>query len=83
MITVWALEQDKFDEGDAAWCRGLGVEFKVEPLYQRVYLQGKAVNDIMRGLSIRLTTTCKKQETMLQLKYGYKLIEVQRSEFRV
>lgn len=79
VTVVWALEQDKFDESDLSWCRGLGVEIKVEHLYGNVYTAGSRVHQYIRGLKIRLTTTCEKQESMLKLKYGYRLIEVQRS----
>lgn len=79
MTTVWALDQDKFDESDLSWCKGLGVEIKVEHLYGDVYTAGSRVHRYVRGFKIRLTTTCEKQESMLQLKYGYRLIEVQRS----
>lgn len=78
ITTVWALEQDRFDQGDILWCRGLGVEIKVEPLYYNCYINGQLVNQVVEGLRIRLTTTCDKQESMLKLKYGVKLIEVQR-----
>ena len=79
ITTVWALEQDKFDESDVSWCKGLGVEAKVEPLYSNLYSQTQLIRQVVMGLRIRLTTTCKKQETMLKLKYGNRLIEVQRS----
>lgn len=78
ITTVWALEQDKFDESDYAWSRGLGVEIKVEPLFGDVYSYGRLVDQVVRGLKIRLTTTCERQETMLKLKYGNRLNEVQR-----
>lgn len=76
VTTLWALEQDTFDESDAAWCRGLVVDFKVEPIFGDVYLSGKLSHQIQRGLRIRLTTTCEKQETMLKLKYGPRLIHI-------
>lgn len=79
ITTVWALEQNKFDESDISWCRGLGVEIKVEPLYSNVYSHTRLVRQVCNGLKIRLTTTCEKQESMLKLKYGNRLIEVQRS----
>ena len=79
MTTVWALEQDKFDDIDISWCRGLGVEVQVDPLYYRSYTNGKLVRQVVDGLRIRLITTCEKQETMLQLKYGNRLINVQQS----
>jgi hypothetical protein len=78
ITTVWALEQGKFDDSDISWCRGLGVEVRVEPLYYNSYINGKLVNQEVDGLKIRLTTTCERQETMLKLKYGVSLIEVQR-----
>jgi hypothetical protein len=77
--TVWALEQNKFDESDYSWCKGLGVEIKVDPLYSNVYSHTQLVSQVCNGLRIRLTTTCEKQESMLKLKYGNRLIEVQRS----
>ena len=77
IINVWALEQDTFDENDESWCRGLGVDVKVTPLFGDVYMSGKLSHQVKRGLSIRLTTTCEKQETMLKLKYGHKLIHTQ------
>jgi len=80
ITTIWALEQNKFDESDISWCQGLGVEAKVEPLYYNSYINGKLVNQEVDGLSIRLTTTCEKQESMLKLKYGSRLIEIQRSQ---
>ena len=78
VTTIWALEQNKFDDSDISWCRGLGVEIKVEPLYSNVYSHTQLVRQVCNGLRIRLTTSCKRQETMLKLKYGNKLIEVQR-----
>jgi hypothetical protein len=78
ITTVWALEQDKFDDSDISWCRGLGVEIKVEPLYYNYYINGKLVSQVVDRFSIRLTTSCEKQESMLKLKYGVSLIEVQR-----
>ena len=79
MTVVWALEQNKFDEADVSWCRGLGVEIQVNPLYSNVYVHSQLVKQVCNGLRIRLTTTCERQETMLKLKYGSRLIEVQRS----
>lgn len=79
ITTLWALEQDKFDEADLAWCKGLGVEVTVEPLYGDVYTGGNRTRQYVRGLRIRIKTTCEKQESMLQLKYGSRLIEIQRS----
>jgi hypothetical protein len=76
VTTIWALEQDKFDDSDQSWCRGLGVEVKVEPLFYRSYINGKMVSQEVNGLRIRLTTTCEKQETMLKLKYGSRLVKV-------
>ena len=80
MTVVWGLEQDKFDEGDASWCKGLGVETEVDHLYGDVYLSGKHSHRVFRGLRIRLISTCEKQETMLKLKYGHRLIELQRTQ---
>jgi hypothetical protein len=79
VTTIWALEQDKFDESDLSWCRGLGVEIKVEPLCSHVYTHAQISQSVVIGLKIRLTTTCEKQETMLKLKYGSRLIAVNRS----
>ena len=76
--TLWALEQDQFEESDAVWCRGLGVEWTVKPLFGNLYLGGKLSSSVQRGLLIRISTTCERQETMLKLKYGHRLIEIQR-----
>ena len=78
ITTVWALEQDKFDEADLAWCKGLGVTVKVEPLYSMTYSYGQYVGQVVHGLRIRLASLNKKQENMLKLKYGSRLIEIQR-----
>lgn len=77
VTNLWALEQNHFDEDDYKWCRGLGVAVKVEPLFGDVYSYGRLVNQVVRGLRIRLTTTCEKQESMLKLKYGPRLIHIQ------
>ena len=77
MTTVWALEQDKFDDSDISWCRGLDVEIKVDPLYSHVYSHTKLVRQVCTGLRIRIKTTSEKQESMLKLKYGDRLIQVQ------
>lgn len=79
MTILWALEQDDFEESDYIWCRGLGVKIDVTPLFGNIYIQGKCVDQIVRGLRIRLTTFCKRQESMLKLKYGVHLIELHRA----
>ena len=78
ITTVWALEQDKFDEADLAWCKGLDVKVNVEPLYSMVYSYGQYVSQTVQGLRIRIVSTTEKQETMLKLKYGNRLIVIQR-----
>lgn len=79
MNITWALEQDDFNESDRLWCQGLGVNIHEEPLKKDVYLSGHFSYSIHIGRKIRLTTTTPQQETMLKLKYGFRLIEVQRS----
>jgi hypothetical protein len=76
MTTMWALEQNKFDDSDRSWCRGLGVEFQLDPLYCSVYSGNHLIKKRVTGLQIRLTTTCKQQETMLRLKYGNALVQL-------
>lgn len=75
-VKTWALAQDSFGEADIAWCRGLGVAYKLEPKFSQVYSQGRLVDEVIRSWSIRLETTDLKQETMLQLKYGSNLHRV-------
>lgn len=78
ITTVWALEHDGFNECDAKWCKGLGVEVKIDSLYNHFYT-ATGSHSYVTGLSIRIKTTSEKQETMLKLKYSHRLIEVQRS----
>lgn len=73
MKTVWALQKDPFDDTDAIWCRGLGVNIYAEPLRKDVYLSGRISHSINIGWKIRLTTETQRQEDMLKLKYGDRL----------
>lgn len=76
IVKTWALAQDSFNDADIAWCRGLGVAYKIEPNFNQVYAQGRLVDEVIRSWSIRLETTDQKQETMLKLKYGSNLHRV-------
>ena len=78
---LWALQQSSFTEQDALWCRGLGVEYTVEPLFKTAYSYGKPQSESLIGWSIRLTTYTDKQEDMLMLKYGSSLKLVHTIEY--
>lgn len=75
ITTTWALEHDEFNECDAKWCKGLGVELKIEKLYNHFY-SATGSRSSLSGLSIRIKTISEKQECMLKLKYGHRLILV-------
>lgn len=68
-VSTWALAHNGFNESDYLWCKGLGVEIEVEILYNTVYSYGSETK-MVAGKSIRIKTTCEKQETMLKLKYA-------------
>lgn len=76
--TTWALEHDEFNECDAKWCKGLGVELTIEKLYNHFH-SATGSHSSLSGLSIRIKTTNEKQESMLKLKYGHRLILVSQS----
>lgn len=65
--SCWAIEKDKFDEIDAAWCYAFGIQVKVYPIYHK----DRWVSD-----SIRLVTENEAQVAMLKFKYDYRLVGV-------
>ena len=67
---VWALAIDQVTDNDILWLKGLGVDVKYEPMTNKVYSAGHKVTEYVTGHKIDVITTCEKQETMLQLKYG-------------
>ncbi len=69
-IKTWALAIPCLTESDILWLKGLGVGVKTEPLTNKVYIQGCMVNEVVIGHKIEVTTSSKKQESMLYLKYG-------------
>jgi hypothetical protein len=71
---TWALAVSELNESDIIWLRGLDVEVRSEALTNRVYSAGNVVTEYVTGYKIDVITTCAKQETMLQLKYGNNLV---------
>lgn len=66
----WALLQDTFGQADELWCLKQGVKVTAENLYNHVHTANGHLQSIPTGMSIRLETYNRKQETMLKLKYG-------------
>lgn len=77
ITTKWALQQNTFTESDYLWCKGFGITAAVVPLYNTVHISGSVEKQMSAGVSIRLLTTCEKQENMLKLKYGEKAYPIQ------
>jgi hypothetical protein len=78
MITkkLWILNKRDTTQADAVFLFGLGcdVEVKVpEPAYFDT-VNGTRVQYCAEWPTIKITTTCKKQESMLYLKYGDQLV---------
>jgi hypothetical protein len=71
---VWALAINQVTDTDVLWLKGLGVDVKYEPMTNKVYSAGYKVTEYVTGHKIDVITTCEKQETMLQLKYGDDLV---------
>jgi hypothetical protein len=71
---IWALAVPKLEEHDMLWLKGLDVDVRLDIMTDKVYKKGYMVSERTSGYQIELTTTCTKQETMLKLKYGDKLV---------
>lgn len=70
----WELAQDTFDEHDALWCHGFGISVDLHrPTHVYTTPDGRE-HPVVGNLSIRLSTTTKKQANMLKLKYGSSLM---------
>jgi hypothetical protein len=69
---IWTLFKPNADRADVAFLSGLGCECEViipEPL-QFEYMGQKYKYNGVEWPTIKITTTCEKQEMMLKLKYG-------------
>jgi hypothetical protein len=69
IVKTWVLVKDKLSPEDVLWIKGLNVEVQVETLYKTVHTYSKTQR-FCTGYHFELKTHCKKQETMLQLKYS-------------
>lgn len=70
--THWELNKPDADETDAIFLSSLGCTVEVcipEPM-EFSTLNGTQVRYTPSNTTIKITTTCKKQESMLYLKYG-------------
>ena len=73
---VWLLQKPDATDIDSTFLFGLGckVEVKIpEPLHFET-VNGTRVQYLAESPTIKITTTCEKQEMMLKLKYGDKLL---------
>ena len=81
MITkkVWMLRKQDANETDATFLFGLDckVEVKIPEPFEIESLDGKRWNITREVPSIKIETTCEKQEMMLKLKYGEELVLIQ------
>jgi hypothetical protein len=76
---VWLLQRPNATDIDATFLFGLGCEVKVEipePLHFET-VNGTRVQYCAELPTIKITTTCEKQEMMLKLKYGEELVLIQ------
>jgi hypothetical protein len=72
---IWSLDKPDANQIDATFIFGLGctVEVKIpEPEYFET-ANGTRVHYLAEHTTIEITTTCEKQESMLQLKYSNNL----------
>jgi hypothetical protein len=81
MITkkVWMLRKPDATEIDATFLFGLDckVEVKIPEPFEVESIDGKRWNITREVPSIKIETTCEKQEMMLKLKYGEELVQIQ------
>ena len=76
---VWLLQKPNATDIDSTFLFGLGckVEVKIpEPLHFET-VNGTRVQYLAELPTIKITTTCEKQEMMLKLKYGEELVQIQ------
>jgi hypothetical protein len=76
---VWLLQKPNATDIDATFLFGLGCEVEVkipEPLHFET-VNGTRVQYLAELPTIKITTTCEKQEMMLKLKYGEELVLIQ------
>ncbi len=81
MITkkIWILQKPNATEIDATFLYGLGCAIKVnipEP-FEIDSMDGKRWKITRELPTIKIETTCEKQEMMLKLKYGEELVLIQ------
>lgn len=77
---IWTLKCDSITNESGAFLASLDIKVRVTPAIQEIEHHGKLWQ--FRGhAKIEIETTCKEQETMLQLKYGDDLILIE--EFTV
>lgn len=81
MITrkIWALYKPDANEVDSIFLFGLGCKIEVvlpEP-FDIESIDGKRWKYTASNPHIKIETTCEKQESMLQLKYGDSLVLMQ------
>jgi hypothetical protein len=70
---VWELVVDSISNNDAIWLKSASWDVRVSPLTDRVStLSG--YSELCTGHQIVVITTCEKQESMLKLKYGDRLV---------
>ena len=76
---IWALHKPDANEIDSVFLFGLGCTVEVilpEP-YEIESMDGKRWKYTAQNPYIKIETTCEKQESMLQLKYGDRLVLMQ------
>lgn len=71
-IKNWYLILDTFTKNDYIWITSIGCNITVTPpLTQTVnLLNGTTIHYVTEAPRIEIETTCKQQQSMLQLKYG-------------
>jgi hypothetical protein len=68
---IWGLYLENFTEIDYTWITGLGCELSIiRPEPENITLPSGTRQYYKAAPEILITTTCDKQQSMLQLKYG-------------
>lgn len=72
----WALFLDLYTDIDQVYINGLNCEVEiVSPLYETIPISyGRGIQILMQQGYIKIITINEKQESMLKLKYGDKLV---------
>jgi hypothetical protein len=76
MITrkIWHLPANNLTEADAIWLQGLKCRVEIQGgIPQDIVASGQTYRYVGLPPKLNIETTCEKQESMLQLKYGDEL----------